>query len=253
MLFRRAYNPRMRNPLLPLLVLSLVTPAACSKSESPPPGDKSAAPAPAAKAESAPMPAPAAKPVDTSLGSCEVTIEGDAQATGLSGGGGPAIGSDYWYSPEELDKAVETVVQMTVSDKAKQPAALEKAKKEDPKIITLVINCQSERIKVGFLPQWAKYADVPFAPGKYQVQGISMGGKDQKPHFLTSLNLDGDSYEVVGEDGVLDVTRFDKAGAAGTFQFAAQRTDRETKAVKKVTVKGKFDLKCSPPTSICKP
>jgi hypothetical protein len=244
----------MRKPLLPLLVLSLVTPAACSKSESHPGSEKAAEVAPAAKSEPAPMPAATPKPVDTSLGSCEVTVSGDVQATGLSGGGGPAIGSDYWYSPEELDKAVETVVQMSVSDKAKLPAALEKAKKEDPKIITLVINCQSERVKVGFMPQWAKYADVPFAPGKYQVREMGLGGKDEKPiHFLGSLSLDGDSYEVVGSDGVLDVTRFDKTGAAGTFQFAAQRTDRETKAVKKVNVSGKFDLKCSPPTSICKP
>jgi hypothetical protein len=230
----------MRKHLPRIVVFALVTAAACSKSETKSASEKPAEPTPTAANEPAPS-TPPMPAFDASQGSCEVTVEGDVQATAKTGGGGAAVGTDYWYTPEGLDSAIERMVQMIESDKSKWTAAIADAKKNDPKITVLVINCLSDRIKLSFMPNKAKYADVPFGPGKYRLNE-----REPKPNgFWSPLSIDGTSYQLPsGVTGTLEITRFDASGIAGTFERPGEAVDRDTKAVKKVTVKGKFDFTC---------
>jgi hypothetical protein len=230
----------MRKHLLPIVVFALMTAVACSKSENKPASEKPAELTPTAATEPAPS-TPPMPTLDTSQGSCEVTVEGDVQATAKTGGGGAAVGTDYWYTREGLDQAIERMVQMVESDKSKWTAAIADAKTKDPKITVLVINCLSDRIKLSFMPNRAKYADVPFGPGKYQLNE-----RDPKPNdFWSPLSIDGTSYQLpAGMTGTLEITKFDASGIAGTFERPGEAVDTATNAVKKVTVKGKFDFTC---------
>lgn len=226
------------------LAIVLVALAACGNSKSSPPAKASPAPATPAPPASA-APAPAAP--DPAKGSCELDIEGDVHAKVVAPGGPQAVGTDYWLTPEELDQAVEMMVTMLVKDKTKAAAELEKAKKNEPRIMLLLLNCMDEKIKLTLSPGiGAKYKDVPFGPGKYTI--TSQGSAST---FGAMFSIERKFYRVDGT-GSLDITRFDTSGITATFEFPAQNTDRATQAVSRVTVKGKLDFPCPATSKACK-
>jgi hypothetical protein len=210
--------------------------AACSS--------KTDAPAP-------PAPAPAAAttpPADTSAGRCEVTVSGDVQATGVSGGGAQAVGTDYWMSPADIEASIQRFA--AERPEAERAAAIAEAKARDPYQSVLILNCASARVRITLNPGTAAtYADIPFAAGTYTISR-----KNDKPsYFSAMLMVDGEAYSLPNDqDGAIEIRKFDRTGIAGTFSFPAERTDYKTKAVAKVTVKGTFDFTCSYPTSVCR-
>ncbi len=239
-----------------MLACVLLVPA-CSKSESKPAPAPSAAssPAPSAAPEAAKSPpsesAPAPPaPVDTSKGSCTVTVEGDVQTSAISPGGPRAAGTDYWMTPEEIDKADEMLAGME-KDKAKAAARLAESRKADPRLMLLLINCGGDKVSLSLMPSGkARYKDVPFAPGKYPI--VPGAQADAKPgEFFVMMSIDHQHFFT--EPGTLDITRFDPGGIAGTFEFGASHTDHQSKVEQKVRVKGKFDFVCTTQSKACKP
>ena len=215
-----------------LVVAAWLAAACSSKTDAPP----------------APAPAPAAAPADTSTGRCEVTVAGDVQATGVSGGGPQAVGTDYWMAPADIEASIARFA--AEKPEAERAAAIAEAKARDPYQSVLILNCVSERVRLTLNPGMAaKYADIPFAAGTYAINR-----KNDKPsYFSAMLIVDGEAYSLPNDqEGALAITKFDKTGIAGTFAFPAERTDYKTKAVAKVTVKGTFDFTCSYPTSVCR-
>jgi sarcosine oxidase gamma subunit len=240
------------------LAVVVVAVAACGPSKSEP-GTKSktavgakagdaAGAGVAAKAATEPSAAGApAAAVDLSKGSCVLDIDGDVHAKVVSPGGPQAVGTDYWLTAEELDQAVEIMVTMMVKDKVKAAAAIEKAKKNEPRVMLLLLNCSDEKVKLTLSPGiGARYKNVPFGPGKYT---ITSQGSDTTFGAMFSI---GHKWYHLDGTGTLDITRFDTSGITATIEFAAQNTDRATQAVSHVTVKGKLDFPCPPSSKACK-
>jgi hypothetical protein len=232
-------------------VLALALVIACrSKTDGPPaPAASPGEPAPAVKPPAEPT-APAAAttppPTDPSTGSCEVTVDGDVKASGHSGGGPEAVGTDYWLAPADIEEAIR---RRKATD-AEREQALAEAKARDPYMIVLLVNCTSEHVRLTLSPGVkAKYADVPFAPARYPITRKT----DPASNFSAMLLVDGQAYELPSDaDGTVELTKFDRTGIAGRFELPAQRTDYKTKVVSKITVKGQFDFKCSYPSSVCR-
>lgn len=247
----------MRSLGLCILSLVLVLASACGKSESPAPGTSAAPPAPApappvtgVQIAQRMVPRPGAnepKPaVDTSKGSCEVSVEGDIQTKVVAPADAQAVGTDYWMTPEQIDQAVEMMVNMLVKDKSKAAAEIAKAKKNEPRIMLLIVNCNAEKVHLTFSPGiGSKYKDVPFAPGKYAI-----AQQPKSNEFGIMFSVDNKFFRPT--EGHIDITRFDTTGLTASFDFAAENTDRITKALLKVTVKGKLDYPCPPTNLACK-
>ncbi|MBA3465404.1 MAG: hypothetical protein H0T46_36065 [Deltaproteobacteria bacterium] len=196
---------------------------------------------------------PAAKPNDTEPPAddrCEVTVEGDIKDQGFGRGGPSAAGTDYWMSEEELRKGLE-VMAGAFGDKKRDIDADMKA---DPRIYTLILNCQTPRTKISFLPAGGtKYADVPFGPKKYKIVASS---SDAAPGAMQTLVTFEKDKGVWGVDGVgeLDVVKFDKTGIAGTFAYnmIERQFGTPTAPPRKAKITGKFAFKCSLGTSVCR-
>jgi hypothetical protein len=239
----------MRRPALSRPVLVLVLLAACSKSEPAAPPTAASAPEGMQVVKSMlPQALPAAPAADTSKGSCEITVEGDVQATATAPGGPAAVGTDYWMTPEEQDKAVEMMIGVLEKDKAKAAAAVAEAKQREPKIMLLLLNCTSDKIHLTLGPgAESKYKDVPFAPGKYPITARAKAGE-----FSAMFQVDGNFFQPE-DGGSFEISKFDASGITGTFTFSATRTDYKTSKAEKVTVKGKLDFPCTSSSKACKP
>jgi hypothetical protein len=244
----------MRSPGLSILALVLATTSACGKSDSKPaPGAEATAP-PASGAEViarrvAPPPgANDAKPAaDLSKGSCELSIEGDVQTKVVAPANAQPVGTDYWMTPEQIDQAVEMMVNMMVKDKAKAAAEIAKAKLNEPRIMLLIVNCDGDKVHLTFSPGiGSKYKDVPYGPGKYPIAATPRNNE-----FGVMFSVERKFFKPT-EGGSIEITRFDNTGLTASFEFPAENVDKLSKAITKVTVKGKLDYPCPPTNLACK-
>jgi hypothetical protein len=221
-----------------LLLLVLV---ACGKSEDAPAKKAPVtAPAPPPDEKPAPLPTPAPPAEPPADDRCDVKIEGDENLASFSAGGAMTVGSDYWQSPDELKAAISALVK----DKSK----LDEEMRKDPVFYTVLVNCGRGDLSVNLGPAMgSKYADVPFGPKKYalKAQGAKPGD------FQAMVSVKREMWVPV--DGFVDITRFDKSGITGTFEANVEKRNFGSKdAPKKGRLTGKFTLKCSFPTSVCK-
>lgn len=173
-------------------------------------------------------------------GSCEVSVTGDVSATWKGRGGASAVGSDYWYSVDEMKKIVGTLKSANES--------VDDAMKKDPRLYLLILNCTSTegggKNSISLFPSnSSKYKDVPFQPGEYVIpkQG-GLGGVENPGEFGVLLSV-GDGSFKVAEAGKLKITKFDKTGIAGTFIYKGEEGFAQG-TPKKVSVEGKFDFAC---------
>lgn len=190
------------------VVTLLAITAACGKSKDTDKGTASEpAPPPTADKPPAPPPSPSAPPPTApadpyAQGYCEYTIDGGAPNKG--GGGLNNVLSVHWMAADQKGRSLAT---------------------------PLLINCGK-----GGQINLMSHADstaaaIPFGPKKYAI------GKTNK---LDEFAVLGPNF--MGGMGELDVTAWDRAHIAGTFQFEAQG--------KKYA--GKFDIKCPfPGNGIC--
>lgn len=183
------------------------------------------------------------KVVDTKGGGkCEVNVTGDVTVSWKGDGGAEALGSDYWLSEDDMRQAFEFIVSGTKEEKEKQ---VEEAMKGDPRFFILLVNCISDEdsdILLSLSPSnAAKYADVPFGPAQYTM---GPGGSEDPKVFSALLSTGGDEIWKISEAGTLKITKWDKKGIAGTFNFKAEETFAEG-TPKKVSVEGSFDFDCT--------
>lgn len=169
----------------------------------------------------------------SAAGACDVTIEGAVTMKDHGPGGPSAIATDYWMSDADLRAAITAL--------EKDPSKVEEALKSDPRLMTLLMNCNGEHANISFMPKsGTKYADMPQAPRKYEL------AVDKPGSFQVLFLLDKDSYRV--KSGSLEVTRFDDTGLAGTFAFVANKLEGNGE----VKVTGTIDFPCPPGYSKCK-
>jgi hypothetical protein len=235
--------------LLSILSVSFVI--ACGKTE-PSTSDKTApstspAPSSVAPADKAPAAPPTTAKEPPADNRCEVVVEGDIKDRGVGPAASSSVGTDYWLSDSEIRTALEVMASLSKNKKRDIDADM----KKDPRIMTLILNCQTPRTKVSFLPApSSKYADVPFAPKKYKIaKGKSAGVM----RTMVTFEKDTGVWNVDGE-GELDITKFDQTGIAGSFAFDVieQTFGSSATPARKAKVTGTFAFKCTPGTANCK-
>ena len=162
-------------------------------------------------------------------GGCDVQVKGAVTLTDHGDGGTAAIGTDYWMTEAAIRRGVETL--------EKDPAKVEAQMKQDPRFVTLVLNCRGQHVQLSFMPATdSKYADVPFGPKKYAIGA----GLDARPgEMMTILLVDHHGYHATG--GTLDVTRFDGGGLDATFDVPAEARAKDGGTIE---VTGAFHLRC---------
>jgi hypothetical protein len=231
-------------------VLALGSLAACGKKDSS--GDPSSSETSASSgATSAPGSAPAASAPSAEPAAdnrCEVTVEGDIKDHGFGPGGPSAAGTDYWMSEEELRAGLESMAR-ALGDKT---ADIEADMKKDPRLYTLILNCQTPRTKISLLPSsGTKYADLPFGPKKYKI--VASGKTPGAIQTMVNFEKDKGVWGVDGE-GELDITKFDKTGIGGTFAFnmIERQYGTPTAPPRKAKITGSFAFKCALGTSVCR-
>ncbi len=182
-------------------------------------------------------------------GRCEVTVSGDESLSFRSGGGAAAVGTDYWFSEDELRESFKQMARIFgEKSKAEIDREVEEQMKSDPRMMLLVLNCGDagdETGSVSLMPaDGSTYADVPFGPKTYPIaKGGVLGGGARAGEFSVIFSA-GDGVYALDEPGELKVTKFDKSGIAGTFSFKASERFA-TGTPKKVAVQGTFDFGCT--------
>jgi hypothetical protein len=182
-------------------------------------------------------------------GRCEVNVSGDENVSFSSGGGVAAVGSDYWYSEDELRKSLRALARLGgAKSDAEIDREVDAAMKQDPRLTLLVVNCGSPGDKAGgslsLLPgNESRYADVPFGAKSYTIaSGGALGGNARAGEFNAVFSLK-DGIWALDEPGKLEITRFDKTGIAGRFTFRASERFADG-TPRNVTVQGTFDFPC---------
>ncbi|MGK2964103.1 MAG: hypothetical protein ACSLFM_00690, partial [Tepidiformaceae bacterium] len=188
-------------------------------------------------------------------GSCSVTFAGDERIE-IQGDGGPAaVGTDYWYSDDELRSALEQLARFGQSSGSSAPPTKTDAEVQrevdeamdspEPKLYLLLVNCvdrDDDELSITLFPSGSStYDDIPFEPGTYAIPA-STGASE--PGTFGVLFTIGDELYRVSEAGELDITEWDDEGIAGEFSFRAEQMFAEGNA-KKLSVNGKFDFECT--------
>jgi hypothetical protein len=196
------------------------------------------------------------EPVDGDDAACNVSVTGDITQEYTGSGGSTAVGTDYWYTEDELRQALRTLAEFGSEDLSEEEieAQVEEDMQKDPRFILLILNCVASDSSgsVTFSPSsTSKYADVPFEPKSYVIKGGQGFGGAQNPGEWSALFTLGESSFSVSADGTMNITKFDNSGIAGDFSFPAEEIFApEGQTVKKVQVEGSFDFDCTGP-SVC--
>lgn len=187
----------------------------------------------ASPSEAASSSEPAGAVAPSASGGCDISVEGSITMKDHAPANAASAGTDYWMSEDNLRSALGAL--------EKDEAKIEKQMKDDPRFVTLILNCTGTHAHVSFSPSnGSKYADIPFGPKKYKLQGEGPGS------FHILGGIDGKSFRT--EKGTLDVTRFDDTGIAATFEFDAGFIGSDDR----VKVSGTIDFPCPQGYGKCK-
>lgn len=182
-------------------------------------------------------------------GGCQGKITGDLTQEFSGPGGSSAVGTDYWYTDDEMREILKQFAGFGGDLTEEQIAAqVEEDMKKDPRLFLLLLNCVASdgSVSLTLSPSGtSKYADVPFEPGSYKIAGGGiLGGSDVPAEFGVLLSVGTGSFSVTDAGGTLDITKFDNSGIAGTFSFPAEEIFAEDGTAQKITVEGSFDYEC---------
>lgn len=169
---------------------------------------------------------------DFTLGACEATVSGGVTASIKSGGDAGAANSEYWFSEAELLQAARQAGAPEATVRAKLAA-------QEFAFYPLILNCGDSRTGIVFQPVATTHEQFPFRPGTYRVSPGATKAPDGEVNAAVSLN--GSSYLVTS--GSFEVTQFDRAAIAGTFQLQVEEQRATTR--KSASVTGRFQMKCS--------
>lgn len=175
---------------------------------------------------------------DDEYGSCSATVSGDVSAEWTGNGGAAAVGTDYWYTEDELREQYEFFGDESRSFDDVYASG-------EPITALLLLNCGTSAPSVSFYPSNATTKDhVPFGPGSYEIAGGGdiLGSADAEPGVFTALlSLDDDA--VWGSTGgTFEITEWNAEHIAGTFSFGI--TEGFADPARTAQVDGTFDFRC---------
>jgi hypothetical protein len=231
----------MKCPVVLAVFLALI-PAACGKSSDGKAGSKAALPA-------SPAPTtPGAAVADTGpQDRCEVHVTGsqtlDIVATKPRGSPSPkiSVGTEYWYTDDELRMALATMVRIGGDKPSKEEVQrkVDEGMKKDPRLWLLMMNCATDD---GFLNLSASNSstskDIPFGPHTYVIASEPKAGE-----LSTMFSIKQGKHQSyhLAAPGKLEVAKFDASGITAAFAFEAESYDKS----QHVSVKGSFDFGCA--------
>lgn len=171
---------------------------------------------------------------------CAIQVTGDTTASWVTPGGSRAsTTTDYWLSDQEIRTALEVTARALGSaDPAALARTVDQALHKDPRLVLLMVTCGSEQgsLVISASPH-ARYADVPFAPKRYAIRSQ----RDAAPGELVALfSLQGGGPRYAIDRGMLDLTRFDATGLAGTLAMTLTSAEGKT-----IEVTGTLDYPCA--------
>ena len=193
----------------------------------------------------------ATAPVDTSKGSCQTKISGDETIEFTGSGGVSAVGTDYWYTEDEMREILRQIASFGEGKTDEQiEQEVEDGMQLDPRFILLLLNCvdPSGSPSISLSPSsGSKYADVPYEARTYVIKaGEGLFGGSETPGEFGVLMTVGETSYRVSVDGEINITKFDGSGIAGTFSFGAEDIfPAEGQTAKVITVEGSFDFACN--------
>ncbi len=175
---------------------------------------------------------------DSDYGSCTVSVSGDVEANWAGKGGAAAVGTDYWYSDDELRDQFEFLGSGDESFEDLMASGR-------PVFSLLLLNCsldQYQSISL-FVSDNATRSDLAFGPGSYEIAaGGLFGAPDAAADTFSALiTLDQDAiWATTG--GSLDITSWDAEHIAGSFSFGID--EALTDVARSGQVEGEFDFNC---------
>ncbi len=111
--------------------------------------------------------------------------------------------------------------------------------------IPLDLGCSSgddvkPRIAITITAFDSTVADIPLAPGKYQIAPKASPNKNKPGEFIVGVGLFGEGM-FAAKSGTLTLTRFDAEGAAGSFVIDGNEILMNDRPVH---IEGTFDMPC---------
>lgn len=229
-------------------LISLLTLAACGASDidAPPSDDNELGDAfgsSGSTASSSPIEPTTAVPVSdaavTSHGGCAVTVSGDYTTTITQG----TASSDHWLGDEEVAEALLDAENTPGTSAAVSQPSVEGAA---PVFNWLVISCgDSEGQGFSLLANAnATATDVPFGPGSYAITPGFLSGSEDRTQFSAIVDVGDGELIFSPTSGVIDITRFDASGVAGTVTMELEQSLPQG-TPKRASLVGTFDLPCT--------
>jgi hypothetical protein len=169
-------------------------------------------------------------------GTCTVEVTGDHQDSWEDDGGSDAAGSDYWYSEEDLEQALEVL-------------GGEDTPEGQFAIYGLILNCQGDEgqgVSVVTTAE-ANKDNFPFGPGTYETATGLLGGNEEGALISAFVTL-GDDPDVPlfsTSAGNLDIERFDDSGIKATLTLELEESFAEG-APRTAELVATFDFACPP-------
>ena len=183
-------------------------------------------------------------------GECTVVVTGDREDTWTFDAGTNRVGiaTDYWFSDEALQAAVEEL----------GGSYDEFVAKGEPLVSFLSIWCSEsdDPVEPGQgvdvrATNATRAADLAMGPGSYPIAGGG-GVINEGPAgtmVADVMLIEDEIYETIADSGSLEISRWDMAGIEGSFSFAALEMFVEDPKELKVAVQ--FSLSCETPWHTC--
>ncbi|MEA2022947.1 MAG: hypothetical protein U9N79_01510, partial [Actinomycetota bacterium] len=183
-------------------------------------------------------------------GECTVVVTGDREDTWMFEGGVNRVGiaTDYWFSDEAMQAAVEEL----------GGSYDEFVAKGEPLVSFLSIWCSAsdDPMEPGQgvdvrATNATRSADLAMGPGSYAIVGGG-GVIDEGPAgtmVADVMLVEDEIYETIVDSGSLEISRWDMAGIEGSFSFVAVEMFAEDP--KEIQVAVQFSLVCETPGYTC--
>jgi hypothetical protein len=177
-------------------------------------------------------------------GSCKVKFSGGS-TQGIDGKGGvSALGSDYWYSTDQLQNALDQINGAASSTTSGGDTAKKKVEAGEFVVTGLTLNCfetVGDHYSVNFTTSsHANRTNFPFKAAKYALSPSSSG--DSLFTVLIAAGR-GKIWKLTG--GTIDITKFDNNGISGTFSIDATEDTFGQGTPGTLHGEGTFDMPCA--------
>lgn len=253
-----------RVPIMSLLTALCLVGAACSDGDGS--ADTSTAPVTLGSTAASATTAPAATNVPANSSTvteatspsdrvgCRVTLTGEVDTEFTAKDDLSAFGSDYYLSQADIDEALgffsDIGSDVSVAPE-EEPDFTPPPRPEGsaPLVSWFLLNCQGGDITISIYSNPnSSQDDVPFGKETYKIaQGDFLGADDPK-EFVALVAFGANpstTVWTVDEGASIEIDRFDRRGAAGTFTIPLREVvSNGTSSDKVLLIEGSFDVTC---------